>query len=173
MNTEAPVRISAYLFAVLVATVPALVLNHSSHAAATDWSEPLRRAEAALSSGNSRAAEQAWGQAYRAAVQARAPEGLLAVGGAYLRIGEAARDRSTAVARARRIFLTALFQARDRRDGAGVAAAAAAFATLGDRDVADRGFAVATALASRHGDAAARERIAVLQAEVADARRTR
>jgi hypothetical protein len=173
MNTAAVVRISAYLFAVLVATVPAMALNDSSRAAATDWSEPLRRAEAALASGNPRAAEQAWEQAYRAAVQARAPEGLLAVGGAYLRIGEAARDRSTAVARARRIFLTALFQARERDNAAGVAAAAAAFATLGDRDVSERAFAVATALATRHRDAAARERIAVLQAEAADARRTR
>jgi hypothetical protein len=43
-------------------------------------------------------------------MQVRTTEGLLAVGDAYLRIGEAARDRATAVASARRLFLAALFR---------------------------------------------------------------
>jgi hypothetical protein len=39
--------------------------------------------------------------------------------------------------------------------------------------VADRAFGIATAIAARHGDASARERIAALQAGAADPRRTR
>jgi len=102
-------------------------------------------------------------------MHAKATEGLLAVGHAYLRIGEAARDRSTAVSRARRIFLTALFQARERREAAAVAAAAAAFASLGDREMADRGFQIAIAVATERGDTTARARIAAQQTEAAEA----
>lgn len=159
MNAAAAARIGAYLLAVLVATAPALVGHDPSRAAAADWREPLQRAEAALANGEPSVAQQAWEQAYRAAMQVRTTEGLLAVGDAYLRIGEAARDRATAVASARRIFLTALFQARERRDAPAVAAVAAAFASLGDRDVADRGFEIAAVVANRQGDATARERI--------------
>jgi hypothetical protein len=39
--------------------------------------------------------------------------------------------------------------------------------------VADRACGIATAIAARHGDASARERIAALQAGAADPRRTR
>ena len=88
---------------------------------------------------------------------------MLEVGLAYLRIGEAARDRQTAVARARQIFLLALFQARERRDPGVVAAAGEAFASLGDREVADRAFAVAMALAAQNNDTRTREHIAVLR----------
>lgn len=172
MKAAAAARIGAYLLAVLAATAPALAGHDPSRAAVADWREPLQRAEAALANGERGAAQQAWEQAYRAAMQVRTTEGLLAVGDAYLRIGEAARNRATAVASARRIFLTALFQARERRDAPGVAAAAAAFASLGDRDVADRGFEIATAVANRHGDVAARERIAELQAGTARVPRT-
>jgi len=172
MNGAAVARIGAYGLAVLAATALALAGNATSRAAAADWREPLQRADAALANGERAAARQAWEQAYRAAMQVRATEGLLAVGHAYLRIGEAARDRATTVASARRIFLTALFQARERRDAPGVAAAAAAFASLGDRDVADRGFEIASAIANRHGDVAARERIAALQAAAAGVPRT-
>jgi hypothetical protein len=172
MNAAAAARIGAYLLAVLAATAPALAGHDASRPAGADWREPLQRAEAALANGERGAAQQAWEQAYRAAMQVRTPEGLLAVGDAYLRIGEAARGRPTAVASARRIFLTALFQARERRDAPGVAAAAAAFAALGDRDVADRGFEIATAVAHRHGDVAVRERIDERQAGTARVPRT-
>jgi hypothetical protein len=46
-----------------------------------------------------------------------------------------------------------------------VAAASARFASLGDRAMADRGFEIAMTVATRHGDAAARGRIAALGAE--------
>lgn len=127
------------------------------------WREPLERAETALAGGDARGAERAWEEAYRAVVRPGTPGGMLEVGLAYLRIGEAARDRQTAVARARHIFLVALFQARERRDPDVVAAVGEAFASLGDREVADRAFAVAMALAAQNSDARTCERIAVLR----------
>ena len=172
MNAAAAPRIGAYLLAVLAAAAPAVAGPHPSRGAAADWREPLQRAEVALANGERGAAQQAWEQAYRAAMQVRTTEGLLAVGDAYLRIGEGTRDRATAVASARRIFLTALFQARERRDAPGVAAAAAAFASLGDHHVADRGFEIATTVANRYGDVAAHELIAAFQAGIARVPRT-
>jgi hypothetical protein len=116
------------------------------------WREALRRAETAFASGDAREAERAWEESYRAAMRPGAPEGMLALGHAYLRIGVAVRDPQAAVARARQIFLQVFVQARERRDAKVVADAGEAFASLGDREVADRIFAVAMELAVRNGD---------------------
>jgi hypothetical protein len=163
MNVATAARIGAYLFAVLLATAPALATTGTFRAPTVDWREPLQRAERALANDERAAAQQAWEQAYRAAVQGRSAEGLLAVGEAYLRIGEAARDRATAVAWARRAFLTALFQAREQRDAPGVAGVATAFISLGDHEVGNRGLEIATAIATERGDVEARERIVQLR----------
>ena len=173
MNVAATTRIAACLIVVLALSATAVAGTASSRSTPTGRPELLERAEVALASGEPRAAHEAWEQAYRGAMHARSTEGLLAVGDAYLRIGEAVHDRSTAVASARRIYLMALFQARGRRDAAGVAAVAAAFSSLGDRETASRGFEIATAIATERGDTTALERIAAFQTEVADARRRR
>jgi hypothetical protein len=115
------------------------------------WRGPLARAEAALADGQPRRAEQAWEEARRAAMRATAPStGLVDVGLAYLRIGEAAHDRQTAVARARQLFLRALFRARARRDVDGMTAAGQAFARLGDCEMSGRAFAIVRTVAPRH-----------------------
>jgi len=142
----------------------ALTLAETARSADVGWREALERAEAALAGGDAHRAEEAWQEAYRRAMRGRTPEALLDLGRAYLLIGEAARDRQTAVVRARRIFREALFLAGERRDAEGVARAGEAFACLGDRHVALRAFDVALALATRNRDAAARGRIAVLRA---------
>ena len=113
------------------------------------WREPLSRAEIALANGDMRQAEQAWEEARRAAIRSRTPHGLLEVGVAYLSLGEITRDRQTAVARARQLFLDSLFRARERRDADGIAAAGQAFASLGDCQVARRAHAVAVAMAAK------------------------
>lgn len=142
----------------------ALALAEAAHAAEVGWREALQRAEAALTGGDARGAEEAWQEAYRAAMRGRAPDALLDLGRAYLRIGEAARNRQSAVARARRIFREAFFQARERRDADGMAGAGEAFASIGDHHVALRAFDAALALTERNRDAAARDRIAVVRA---------
>jgi hypothetical protein len=107
------------------------------------WREPLDRAEAAMSQGEIGRAELAWEEAQRAAMRpAIPPTGLVNVGLAYLKIGEAAHDRQTAVTRTRQLLLRALFRARHLRDVDGLTAVSHAFARLGDCEVAGRAFAV-------------------------------
>ena len=145
----------------LVTAALALTWEPGSAAPARDWREPLGRAEAALARGDTRRAELAWEEAHRAAVRAGASRGMLELGRAYLRIGEAAHDRPTAVTRARRTFLMALFHARERGDPDVVAGTAEAFAALGDREVADRAAEIALELSARKGAPGPRERLAV------------
>ena len=152
--------------------VGALALGEALRSRDVDWRQALQRAETALIGGDVRGAEQAWEDAYRVAMRVRTPEALLDVGRAYLRLGDAARDRRTAMPRARRIFLEAFVQARGRRDGDGAARAGEAFASLGDREIADRAFDAALTLASQSRDAAARDRIAALRARSDYATRT-
>ena len=150
--------------------VGALALAEPAHAVDGGWREPLQRAEVALAGGDARGAELAWHDAYRTAMRVRAPEALLDVGRAYLRIGEAAHDRQTAVGWARRLFLEAFVQARERRDSEALASTGEAFAALGDHHVALRAFDAA--LATQPRDAAARNRIAELRARSDYATRT-
>ena len=89
----------------------------------------------------------------------RADAGRLARGRArLLACRRGTRGRQPAVSEARRIFL-----ARSSRHGRArrrhVALAGEAFAALGDREMADRAFAVALALAARSRDTATPERI--------------
>jgi tetratricopeptide (TPR) repeat protein len=162
ISTAAKARISAYVLLWLLVGAWVLTAGEHGRPRDTQWAEPLERASAALAGGDAREARRLWEQAYRAAVVARSSAALLAVGHEYLNIGEATRDRPSAVAEARRLFLAALFAARERQDAHGVALAGQAFAALGDREVADRAFDVAIALASRSRDAGARERIAAV-----------
>ena len=84
---------------------------------------------------------------------------MIEVGRAYLVIGEAVYDHPMAAARARRIFLSALFLGRGLRNVHAVADAAEALAALGDQDLATRGFRIAVTLAQRGRDAGAVDRI--------------
>jgi len=114
------------------------------------WREPLGRAEAAFLQGETRRAEQAWEEAQRVAMRPTIPpSGLVDVGLAYLKIGEAAHDRQTAVTRTRQVLLRALFRARHQRDVDGLTAVSHAFALLGDCEVAERAFAVALAMSPK------------------------
>ena len=119
------------------------------------WREPLGRAEAALAEGQAREAEKAWLEAQRAAMwPAVPPSGLVNVGLAYIKIGEAAHDRQTAVSRARLLFLRAMFRARERRDFDGLTAVSRAFATLGDCEMSGRVHEVALKLQPKSANAA-------------------
>ena len=107
----------------------------------------LEAVDRALRIGNVSAAEAAWHDAHGAALRGGRWEDLIAVGDAYLRIGEAAHQRTMALPRARQAYLAGLFRAR--RDGTvtGALRAAEAFAALGDREVAEQSLHVAAALA--------------------------
>lgn len=162
MSLGGRARIAAYLAACLIIGASALAASEPGRVRETVWPEALERVNAALAGGDAREARRHWEEAYRDAIRWRTPDGLLAVGQASLRIGEATQDRQSAVSEACRIFLVALFQGRERRDPDGVALAGTAFVGLGDREVADRVFDVALALAARNRDSGARERVNAL-----------
>jgi tetratricopeptide (TPR) repeat protein len=145
-------------------SVAALALAGAASRAEVGWRAQLQRAEAALASGDARAAEESWWDGYRTAMRTREQAGLLDLGHAYLRIGEAAHDRQAALGQARRVFLRAFFQAREQRDAEAMVAAGEAFASIGDHPVAVRALEAALTLAHRSRDAVASDRIAALRA---------
>ena len=63
----------------------------------------------------------------------------------------------------RHAYLRALFCARDQRSVEGVLRVAEAFASLGDRDVADQVLVMASALAASSPTAPASERVRILR----------
>ncbi len=81
------------------------------------------------------------------------------MGDAYLRIAGTAEGRKTAEAKARRIYLAALFRARQQRSVQGMLRTAEAFAALGDREVTEQCLILAERLAEEARDAEARDLI--------------
>lgn len=122
------------------------------------WTAHLRRVGDALAQRNLSAADLAWRDAYVAALVSRRWEALVEVGDAYLRIGEVARGRKAAEARARSIYLDALFRARQQGSLDGALRVAEAFAMLGDHEVALQGARIAEGLAAKARDPQARDR---------------
>ncbi len=153
----------------LLTAALALTWEPGSPGPARDWREPLARAEAALARGDARGAERAWEEAHRAAVRAGDSRGMLELGRAYLRIGEAAHDRPTAVMRARRTFLMAMFHGRERGDAEVVAGTGLAFAALGDTEVASRAAEIALELSARPGTVGPRPRVTAARSRAARA----
>jgi hypothetical protein len=133
-----------------------------------DWRAPLGRAELALLAGDVPGAERAWEDAYRLAIQTWDPASTLELGRAYLGIGTAAHGHAAANDRARRIFLSAFYQARALRSPEAMANAAEALAAVGDLDLATRGFALALTVAERSRDGHLIERVKVQRDRVAE-----
>ncbi len=123
------------------------------------WTVHLRRSDEALWQKDIRAARQAWHQAYLEALGKSSWEGMLDVGHAYLRIGEVTRDSEPAKAKARSLYLTALFRARSQGTLDGVLRAGEAFAALGDHEVANQTLRIAEGLAAQGHDPYAPARV--------------
>lgn len=132
------------------------------------WTAPLRAADEALQANNPRRAARELQTAYLAALASRKWEGMMAVGDAARRVGEAAGAPKDTLPRARRAYLTAVLRARAEASLEGVLRAAEAFAALGDRTVAEQSLRVAHELAQRHQDAAALARVHVLANRLAE-----
>lgn len=124
----------AVVLLVLGLKAPASIVPETV-APAQDWRRPLAVASAALAAGDVGGATAPWREARRRALAAHAWEGLLEVGAAYRRLGDAGGFAHEATATARELFLAAMFRARNQRSLEGVLRAADAFAGLGDRDV--------------------------------------
>lgn len=134
--------------------------NSSSEAgSAAPWKSHLLQVETSLIRGDVGAAERAWHDAYRTAFGSRRWDGLVEVGDAYLLIGEAAKGREVAEARARMLYLSALFRARQQGSLEGVLRTSEAFRALGDREVVEQGLRIAERLAAQTGGAETLERM--------------
>ena len=126
------------------------------------WSPSIRMLDEALDQKNVSAAERAWHRSYSAALGSRTWEGMIAVGDAALRIGEAAGLRGPSQAKARGLYLSALFRARSQGSVEGVLRTAEAFDALGDREVVSQCLTVDEGLIAQRRGAESPERAAAM-----------
>jgi len=131
------------------------------------WAVPVMKVDEALAQENISAAEEAWLDAFVAALRGPGWQGLVEVGDAYVRLGKLAGFHAASQAKARRIYSAALFRARQQGSLDGVLRAAEAAAALGDRDLAEQGLRIAEELAARAPDPERRERVRVLRERLA------
>lgn len=126
------------------------------------WVAPLRRVDEALARKDVSAAEQAWHEAYGLALRSRHWQGMVEVGDATLRIGEVVGSRQAPAGKARRLYMSALFRARDQGSLEGVLRTAEAFAALGDREVVYQSVRIAEGLTAQRSNEDARARLHAL-----------
>jgi hypothetical protein len=135
----------------------------AGHAFATesqvDWKARLAKVDEAAGKNDIAGALSLWREAYAAALRSRHWEGLVAVGEAYRRLGDLGGFRKAAGAKAREIYLAALFRARQEASLDGVLRAAETFADLGDVPGVEHCLNVARPLAAETRDARAEQRV--------------
>jgi hypothetical protein len=172
MNKGLPSRVRVWLVAAGAVTVVLAALEilgdyrsrvHGPGDAA--WDSPaiadgLTRVDEALAVKDIAAAVRAWRDTRAAALGRRGWKSMVALGDAYLRIGDGAEFRRGFTAGARETYLTALSRARDEQSIEGVLRTAQAFAALGDVDVVGYCLQVASRMAARDPDPRAREVVA-------------
>lgn len=158
----------------LVATVPTVRAEHALGAESQiRWQARLLAVEEAMARGDLLTAERLWRDAYVAALKSRHWQGMVAAGDTYRALGARAGFRTSAVAKSREAYLTALFRARDEGSVEGVLRTAERFAELGDRDVVEQCIQVARRVAEQSPDPQAEEHVrAFTERWAADARGT-
>ncbi|HEY2995833.1 MAG TPA: hypothetical protein VGM22_23705 [Methylomirabilota bacterium] len=129
------------------------------------WAVHLATMDRALQAGDVAAAQTAWRDAYGAAHASRRWDGFAETGDAALRLGRASASPAAGVPRARELYLSALFRARDTGSLDGVLRAAGSFHALGDRDVTSQAVRMAHRLAARGVTPSQRAMIAKLIAD--------
>ncbi len=115
------------------------------------WAELVAAVHVAIARRDWARAAEARDAAHRAAQASACWEGMLAVGEAILRLGEARGARAEAAMEARRLTLAGLYRARARGSIEGVLRAAESFAALADGEMAEQCLRIAVALAARRG----------------------
>lgn len=131
------------------------------------WAADLAALDASLARQDVSAATQRWQAGYAAALGSGRWEGLVVMGDAARRLAAASGTRQIGDARARTLYLGALFRARQQGAVDGVLRVAAAFAELGDREVVARSLRLAGELAARSGDPQAEARVRALSGHLA------
>ena len=126
---------------------------------ASSTAERITAIGEAVQRGDLAAARAAWDDAYRSLRRTRDWQSMAALGDAALEVASASGARQPWDADARQAYLGALFRARADASLDGVLRATDAFATLGDRDIAEEGLRIAELVALRTGTAEARHRV--------------
>ncbi len=104
---------------------------------------PIQKMDEALAQKKVNAAVRAWDEAYRAAVPSGRWEDLVAVADGYRRVGEVGGRQGAFDAKAREIYLSALFRAREQDSLDGVLSAGQGLAALGDRQGVEQSLRIA------------------------------
>jgi hypothetical protein len=143
-------------------SVPRTTGPEALRPATAPWATHLAAVDEALRAGDVMAAQKAWHAAYGAALGSRRWDGFADTGDAYLRVGRASGSPAAGVPRARDLYLTALFRARDVGSLDGVLRVAASFNALGDREVTVQATRMAHRLAARGVTPAQRAQLARL-----------
>jgi hypothetical protein len=126
---------------------------------ASSTAERITAIGEAVQRGDLAAARAAWDDAYRSLRRTRDWQSMAALGDAALEVASASGARQPWDADARQAYLGALFRARAEASLDGILRATDAFATLGDRDIAEEGLRIAELVALRTGTAEARHRV--------------
>ena len=148
-------------FGILVALIvigAMAVTIHASAVRATHATRPpmtppaasISDVDSALSRGDVSGAVAAWHTAYVSALSSRRWERLIEAGDAWLRIERVSGAPAMGAAKARELYLSALFRARQDGSAEGVRRASAAFDALGDHEVAANATRMAKALEAQH-----------------------
>ena len=142
-----------------VETRPEVPVSGGHTPSASSTAERITAIGEAVQRGDLATARAAWHDAYRSLRRTRDWQGMAALGDTALGIAGASGARQPWEADARQAYLGALFRARAEASLDGVLRATEAFATLGDRDVAEEGLRIAESVALRTGTAEARDRV--------------
>jgi hypothetical protein len=127
-------------------------LEHGPGLTESPWAPAIRRVDDALAAKKTADAIRALHQAHLAALGSRRWDGMLAVGDAARRVGHAVGSAGVYDARARQVYLVALFRARHEGSLDGVLRVAGAFSSLGDTDVVEQCLHIARDLLARKPD---------------------
>jgi hypothetical protein len=152
------------LLTLIVAMVLSIVPTVSAEPDRLDWAARIADMDQALKGGDAFTTQAAWREAYVAAHVSRGWPAMIAVGDAAMRASGLVGTQ-VSEAHARRAYLTALLRARRQGSLDGVLTAGDAFGRLGDQAVVKQALAVATDLAERSGDGAARRRVQSFQTQ--------
>ena len=137
------------LLILALVAVEVLVAHSPSAVPSRAWTPPLSRVDEALQDGDLAAAMAWWREARVSAIRSGEWEGLIEVGDASRRLGEASGLRQDADSQAREVYLAALLRAQRQRSLEGVLRAAGAFGELGDHEVTAQAIRIAERQAGR------------------------
>jgi hypothetical protein len=135
----------------------------------TTLATQLTAVDTALATGDVAAALRAWHEVYSATLGTRRWEGFAEAGDAFLRIARALGSPAQGMARARDLYMSALFRASGAGSLDGVLRLASAFVDLGDDEIVTHALRIARRLAGSDTEPELHDLLAALETHVESA----